>query len=237
MGFDLGAEWAGIRTVATCEIDPYRQRLIREKYEGRDCIHHDDVRTFNYNIHADIISAGFPCQDNSKASGKNGVGIDGPKSGLWRHALAIVGKRRPQYVLIENVSNILIRGFGKLLHEFSRLGYVCEWECVQNTAFGFKDERERLFLIAYPVSLGSQIQWPVLGIGAKINTPWERARLVPSGSSIEELEEGLSQPAVFGENPRIPRTMDRIAGLGDAVNPYAAYHYFECIKAHRSRLQ
>lgn len=234
MGFDLGAEWAGIETVATCEKDTYLQKLIREKYEGKKCIHHDLIETFNYTIHANIISAGFPCSDISEAVGKAAKGINGPNSGLWKHIIRICRNNRPEYVLIENSPKILIRGFGELLHAFSQLGYVCEWQCIQNAAFGFPDKRERLYLIAYPIGIGSQARGPVFTGNVKNHIRTANLRMVPTGSSIEEIEKSLSQPAVFGENPGFSRTMDRVKALGNAVNPVAAHYFFELIKNHRN---
>ena len=45
-GFSLSAEWMGWKTYATCEINPFGQRVL--KHYWPDAYHHDDIHTFTY---------------------------------------------------------------------------------------------------------------------------------------------------------------------------------------------
>jgi len=45
-GFSLAARWAGIKTVFTCEIDPYCQKVIAKNFP--DVIQHGDIKTLTY---------------------------------------------------------------------------------------------------------------------------------------------------------------------------------------------
>lgn len=82
-GFDLGAEWAGVETKWTCEINDFlREKLIKKRYPH--AIHYKDISELSYPETVDIVSGGFPCQNISIAASRNRVGIDGDKSCLWR---------------------------------------------------------------------------------------------------------------------------------------------------------
>lgn len=79
-GFDLGFQRAGVKTVATVEIDVNCRKLLKAKWP--DAVHLDDVRTSGrHNLpECGIVTFGFPCQDLSVA-GKR-AGLKGKRSGL-----------------------------------------------------------------------------------------------------------------------------------------------------------
>lgn len=69
-----------------------------------------------------IISGGFPCQDASEGN-PYGKGLDGHRTGGgWEQMYRIIREVRPEYVFVENVSNLLRRGWGKSLVIFPRQG-------------------------------------------------------------------------------------------------------------------
>ena len=45
-GFSLAAEWAGWKTLSTCEINPFCQNILR--YYWPNAYHHSDIHTFTY---------------------------------------------------------------------------------------------------------------------------------------------------------------------------------------------
>jgi len=45
-GFSLASSWMGWKTYATCEINPFGQKVL--KYYWPDAYHHDDIHTFTY---------------------------------------------------------------------------------------------------------------------------------------------------------------------------------------------
>src|SRR5574343_241000 len=98
-GFSLGLErTGGFKTIGFCEIDPFCQKVLKKHWPGVPI--YDDVRTLT-GITADVISAGFPCQDISSAGRMAGIG--GDRSGLWKEGARIVCEIRPRYLLVENV--------------------------------------------------------------------------------------------------------------------------------------
>lgn len=88
---DLAASWAGIETVAFCEIEEYPQTILRRRFPNVPI--YSDVRELTAEKlktdgipKIDIISGGFPCQDVSTAGKRTGfVDSEGnvTRSGLW----------------------------------------------------------------------------------------------------------------------------------------------------------
>lgn len=71
-GFELGAEWAGIKTIWNCEIEARQRAVLQKKF--KDSIQFEDVTKLKNPPYVNIISGGFPCQDISLANSK-GKGI------------------------------------------------------------------------------------------------------------------------------------------------------------------
>nr|WP_235769080.1 DNA cytosine methyltransferase [Escherichia coli] len=102
----LGGYLLGWRTVCAVERDAYAAQVLAQRQNDgilRPFPIWSDVRSFDgkpWRGIVDVVSGGFPCQDIS-AAGK-GAGIDGEKSGLWRHMARIISEVRPRFVLVEN---------------------------------------------------------------------------------------------------------------------------------------
>ena len=84
---------------------------------------HDDVQTYAAATgSADVITAGFPCQDISLAG--KGEGLDGSRSELFFDAARIIRDVGPRIVVLENVSALLARGLGRVVRQLAEIGYV-----------------------------------------------------------------------------------------------------------------
>lgn len=153
-GFSLGLERAGMTTVAFCEIEPYCRAVLKKHWPDVPC--YDDIRTLSAQrlsadgIAVDVICGGFPCQDISCAGA--GAGIEGERSGLWREYSRLIGELRPRYAIVENVAALLGRGLGVVLGDLAALGFDAEWHCVPASAVGAPHRRDRLWIVAYPMS-------------------------------------------------------------------------------------
>ena len=140
-GFEQAAQWVGIHTLWSCEIASYPRRILEKVFPKTT--KHEDIKQLSNPGYVDVISGGFPCQDISLAGG--GVGIYGSRSGLWCEMYRIIREVRPRYVIIENSTALLFRGFERVLCDLSEIGYDAEWQCLSNADFGFDHRRERLY--------------------------------------------------------------------------------------------
>lgn len=245
-GMDLAAQWAGIETVAFCEIEPFCQKVLRKNF-GADIVIFDDVRKLTAESlrergvrRVDIICGGFPCQDVSSA-GKR-AGIEGERSGLWSEYFRIICELRPRYIVIENVTGLLDRGIGRVLRDLAARGFDAEWQVLSACAVGAPHARERVFIVAYPSS-GNDTR-------GKIHTPNQLQTLATKAASafnasIQGRQDAPASNGNWGYGwPDAARVcgggngpsfrVDRLRALGNAVVPQVCYPIFEAIMNHEA---
>ena len=150
-GFSLGLEaTGGFETVAFVEIDSYCRKVLRKHWP--DAQIHADVTKFNgkpFRNSVDVITGGFPCQDISSAGSR--AGIKGGRSGLWYEYLRLIREIRPRWTVIENVTNLLSGGKGLWFEEILRglwqIRLNAEWHCIPASAIGAPHRRDRVWII------------------------------------------------------------------------------------------
>ncbi len=103
----------------------------------------------------DILVGGFPCQDYSVAR-TGATGIQGKKGVLWWEIKETINKKRPKYILLENVDRLLKspgnqkgRDFAIILGSMNDLGYSVEWRVINAADYGFPQRRRRVFIFCY----------------------------------------------------------------------------------------
>ena len=209
-GFSLGLERAGMQTVAFCEIDPYCRQVLRKHWPNVKI--YEDVRELSSQhltadgIGVDLICGGFPCQDISLV-GKGG-GIDAERSGLWKEYARIIGEVGPRYVIVENVSALLIRGIDRVLGDLAALGYDAEWHCIPASAVGAPHRRDRIWIIANSDKPRLQ-RWDGSCL-SKWNDPERYAA---------SRDWWSTQPDICRVAHGVPSRVDRIKSLGNSLVP------------------
>lgn len=173
-GIDLGLELAGMKTVWQVENEPYCVSVLHRLWP--DVPKYNDVRFcregFNELPPVDVICGGFPCQDISLAGKK--AGLSGERSGLWYEFARIIHDLQPNYVFVENVSNLRALGLDQVLKDLAESGYDAEWDSLPASLFGAPHKRERLFIIAYSSSLrrySRRSEQSLQGIRSSSETP------------------------------------------------------------------
>ncbi|MEH0154783.1 DNA (cytosine-5-)-methyltransferase [Limibacter armeniacum] len=222
-GFELGAMLAGIRTVWSCEIEPFQRAVLKERFNSTK--QYDDITKLSYPEKVDIISGGFPCQDISIAG--KGKGITGKRSGLWSEMYRIIGEVRPKYVIIENSPMLTVRGFERVLADLSKIGYDAEWQCLSGTTFGIQQGRQRIYCIAYSSEELSECSSKTQ-VFRKFNVSGQLSRIYPGWKNRRDIP----QPRTYGKSNDLPNQLDRVGSLGNAVMPVVAWYLFFCITMH-----
>lgn len=98
-GFEVGLNRSGHSTILTCENDTSAVSVLCARLGMPN---HDDICTLrSLPSEAEIVAAGFPCQDLSQAGAT--AGISGGRSGLIMEVFRLVRAHRTPWVLIENV--------------------------------------------------------------------------------------------------------------------------------------
>lgn len=214
-GFDLGFERAGMTCKWQVEINEYCQRVLAKHWP--DVRRWDDVRTWPQpdTERVDVICGGFPCIDIS-SSGKKG-GIEGQYSGLWSEFARIICQLRPSIVVVENVADIVHRGLGDVLGDLARCGFDAEWDVLPACAFGLPQRRERMFVIAY--SHGQRREGSEERHREGSFTEGWNYR---DGLALAQRRAGDARSWVRRAANGVPRRVDRLRSLGNAVVPQVA---------------
>lgn len=234
-GFSLGLEKSqAFTTVAFCEADIKCHRVLSNHWPEVPI--YDDVRSLSAarlaadGIEIDAICGGFPCQDVSGAGQR--IGIEGARSGLWSEYSRLIRELRPKYAIIENVSDLLIRGLDVVLSDLAACGYDALWSCIPASAVGAPHIRDRVWIIAYPSSVGSEGH-SVADEGPATKEFLIGRGLIQGAAHAREANGWPVEPYICRVAYGVPARMDRLRQLGNAVVPEipkivgAAIHAYE----------
>lgn len=109
-----------------------------------------DIRTIRELPPADMIVGGFPCTDLSQAGRTAGLG--GDQSGLVVKALELVKHHDADWVLLENVKNMLVLHRGHAMDaitsELERMGFSWAYRLLDSRFTGVPQRRQRVYLLA-----------------------------------------------------------------------------------------
>jgi DNA (cytosine-5)-methyltransferase 1 len=243
-GFSLAASWAEIETVAFCEKDKYCQAVLKKHWPDIPIM--DDIFKLRGDEFGtiDIISGGFPCQPFSTAGKRKGTTDD---RYLWPEMLRVIETARPTWVLGENVPGIIDLALDNVLSDVEGIGYETQTFIIPACAIDAPHRRDRIWIVAYS---GSR-RWKVSEIlcagksiignsGANVANSkriTERTGLCPNESQRIRSRrfsncggEGKSwpiEPRVGRVANGIPKRVDRLKGLGNAIVPELAYLFFK----------
>ena len=216
-GFSLAARWlGGYETVQFVECDPFCRTVLRKHWPHVSIAH--DICSFRpAQGCADVVSAGFPCQDISTAGKQAGI-EQGTRSGLFYELMRIVRVVRPHYVVLENVAAITGNGLEVVLSELAAAGFDTEWACVRASDVGARHRRDRWWAVAHTVSDRSKGDMQQA-------FPWQSAlQRVESVRGFADLRNGPapSTPRLLRGPDGLPNKLDRLRALGNAVVPHVA---------------
>lgn len=101
----------------------------------------------------DLFTYSFPCQDISVAGYQCGLNENsGTRSSLLWECCKIIEAKRPKYLMMENVKNLVGKrhkeNFLKFLDYLESLGYKNSWAVLNARDYGVPQNRERVFCIS-----------------------------------------------------------------------------------------
>ena len=204
-GFSLGLERAGMTTAAFCEIDPYCRAVLKKHWPGVPI--YEDVRTIPTIGGIDLICGGFPCQPFSVAGLKKGSDDD---RHLWPSMFEIIKRERPAWVIGENVTGLIRLGLDSVLINLEEEGYSARTFAIPACGVDAPHRRERIWIVAYPDSERRRLR----------ETRRENAENVGQSPGSEGRFDWWDvEPAVGRVAHGVPKRVDRIKSLGNAVVP------------------
>ncbi len=194
-GIDLAAQWAGIETVAFCEIDQFCQKVLQKHWPEVPIF--DDVRTINKQQliekevigdgrAIDIICGGYPCQPFSNAGQRLGEEDD---RHLWPEMFRLVKELRPTWVLGENVDGHVTLGLDTVLADLEREGYSTRAFIIPACGVNAPHRRYRVFVVGYSERGGCSRESWRWARSVATNGHSELEKRVVANTSSEGLEE------------------------------------------------
>ena len=163
-GFHLAAKNSGWKVVWANQWEPGKKvqhayDCYVQRFPGTPCINEDIAVVLDGKEHQipdhNIVLGGFPCQDYSVAT-TGAQGIRGHKGVLWWEIAKVVQRKKPNYLLLENVDRLLKsptsqrgRDFAIMLATLDNLKYKVEWRVINAADYGFPQKRRRVFIFAW----------------------------------------------------------------------------------------
>jgi DNA (cytosine-5)-methyltransferase 1 len=247
-GFSLGLERAGpFRTVAFCEREPFPQAVLRKHWP--DTPIYDDVRTIPTNElgRIGLICGGFPCQPWSVAGEQRGAEDDRDLWPVMASLIEELRPRWVVGENVRGFVNEPL-GLQRSLSDLESIGYEVAPFVIPACAVDAPHRRDRVWIVAHANDTGPQRNLRT-GAGTKEKVSEGREQFQPrSGtmcgredvadtygthvegqrvtkriqtkrSATSSASRWLPEPSVGRVANGVPRRVDRLKALGNAVVP------------------
>lgn len=149
-GFHLALEGLGHRCVMASEIDAGLAELYERNHGIKPVGDLRSVSPQDVPEH-EVLCAGFPCQPFSKAGEQLGREHPGSTGTLFDDVLQILRTRRPPFVILENVPNLLRHDGGRTWSSMrcglEELGYDVLETILSPHMFGVPQARDRAIIV------------------------------------------------------------------------------------------
>lgn len=151
-GFEEGAKHSKIKTniVFSSEIDKFASDSYLANFPDSNLqgdITKIDVQDIPEH---DLLVAGFPCQAFSIAGKREGF-EDKTRGTLFFDIVRILKSKRPKYILLENVKNLISHDRSRTIHvileSLADLGYTLDFSVVNSREAGVPQNRDRTYIV------------------------------------------------------------------------------------------
>ena len=156
----------------------------------------------------DLFTYSFPCQDISVAGKGSGLdeGSDTRSGLLWECQKVIYGKR-PKYLLLENVKNLVGKkhkhNFDKWLEWLEKQGYTNYWQVLNAKDYGVPQNRERVFVVS------------ILGH----HEPYEFPEAIELELRLKDVLEDVVDEKYYLDNEKANKLISTVASKHDINEP------------------
>lgn len=142
--------------LAFSEIDVNASKTYKANYDVSDEVEMGDIVEFNSdmsryaNLDFDLLTGGFPCQSFSMMGKQKG--FEDIRGAMFFQIEKILKLKKPRYVVLENVKNLITHDKGNTFKEIKRrleaLGYHVYFDVFNTADFKLAQKRNRLIIFA-----------------------------------------------------------------------------------------
>ena len=236
-GFAIAVDtvWPGSEHIF-CDNDKFCQQVLKKHWPKAKI--HGDIKKLKGSeigpIH--IITGGFPCQPFSIAGNRKGKEDD---RDLWPEMLRVITELRPAWVLGENVAGFIHLALDECLAGLESQGYACQSFSIPACGINAPHRRDRIFIVARDsyCSIGRKIaEIPqgensepagICGYDVCRIPTWAGGR---SGKPTSFIPPSEVEPGIYRMADGIPKRLDRLKCLGNAVVPQQVFPILKAIK-------
>lgn len=131
----------------------YKAHILSKNYGDIRLINEKEIPDF------DLFTYSYPCKNISTAGNQKGLEKNsGTQSSLVWECERIIKEKRPKYLLMENVSNLVskrhIGDFKDWINVLEELGYDNYWKVLNGLNYIVPQKRERVIMISIRKDLG-----------------------------------------------------------------------------------
>ena len=148
-GFELGFKAFGAEAELLADKDDACRVVLKKRFVDTTVVG-DVAEIGELPLTADIVTAGFPCQNLSMAGDKSG--LHGTKTGDVMSMFELLRNRRVPTLVLENVYFLLSvdqgRAMSTLVDLIEELGYAWAYRVVDLRSFGLPQRRRRIVFVA-----------------------------------------------------------------------------------------
>lgn len=216
-GLDLGVSLAqpNARTICYVEIEAFACEILASRMEEEaldEAPIWTNIKTFNsepWRGIVDCIIAGYPCQPFSVAGKQRGK--DDPRH-LWPYIKEIISDIEPSFCFFENVAGHLRLGFEQVHDDLQSMGYCVKAGLFTAEEIGASHRRERLFIMAYRKSDGSDRRMSHLREVQRESFEKYAAEFAGSGSASMADSEGIICERALRERNQPEQSERKVGG-------------------------
>lgn len=153
-GMSVGATMAGVDIKLAIEIDKYAAMTYSLNHKETAVLNKDIRKVKSIPIkkskEGTILFGGPPCQGFS-LSNQRTRNMDNENNWLFEEYIRIAKLWRPDWIVLENVSGLLLTENGffleKIIKKLTRIGYTINYKLLNASDYGVPQKRERLFIV------------------------------------------------------------------------------------------
>ncbi len=192
----------GQETIAFSEIDYSATKTYKSVYDTEGEIEIGDIVSFCeqesniFNLpEFELLTGGFPCQSFSMMGKQKG--FEDMRGNVFFQILEILKRKKPKYVLLENVRNLLSHDKGKtfefIIESIKECGYPYIYHDTFNTEdFGLAQKRNRVFIFATTEKIDN-LNFNHIEIKRVFNNIIDKTSLMKQKSTYDILEKKVDE--------------------------------------------
>lgn len=189
--------------VGFSEIDVYATKSYKANFKTDNEVEMGDIVSFTQNIENienledfDLLTGGFPCQSFSMMGKQRG--FNDMRGNVFFQIIEIIKVKKPKYILLENVKNIITHNKGEtlkvIIQSLKDAGYPFVYYDVFNTNdFELAQTRNRCYIFASRKKTYSDFKFDSQSVVTSFKSIKQKTSVVRHNATYEVLDKNVDK--------------------------------------------